>query len=59
MCLKHLGLVKGKSLDGIDKLMLKFMRDVEQQNFAVEILLSEVVIIEALDSKDDASVRHG
>ena len=48
MCLKHLGLVKGKSLDELDELMLIFMRDAEQQNFAVEIPQSEVVIIEPL-----------
>ena len=55
MCLKHLRLVKGKSLDELDKFMLKIMRDAEQLNSAVEILQNEVVMIEQHDSKDDAS----
>jgi hypothetical protein len=35
--------------------MLKFMRDAEQPNFAVEIPQSEVVMIEQLHNKDEAS----
>ena len=51
--LKLLGQVKGKSLDELDELMVKFKEDAEQQ--INKIPQGKVAIIKPLDDKDDAS----
>ena len=50
-----LRMFKGSLLMNSIKIMLKFMRDAEQSNFAVEIPQSEVVMIEQLHVEDGAS----